>query len=165
MIDLQWGIILGSGLIPLIVGGLWYGPLFGKTWQKVAEVSDEKVKDANMFVMFGLTILCGMMIAVGITPLVIHQMGVFSALQNVGINVAGSPADLMAQEFMKLCGSEFRTFGHGALHGFMASLFIGGPIMAVNAMFERKSIAYVLLNVGYWTISVTLMGGVICAYA
>jgi hypothetical protein len=44
----------------------------------------------------------------------------------------------------------------------MIGLLIVLPIMGTNALFERKSFKYVLINVGYWTISLALMGGILC---
>jgi hypothetical protein len=35
---------LGTGLVSFFVGCLWYTALFGKSWQKAMEFSDEKVK-------------------------------------------------------------------------------------------------------------------------
>jgi hypothetical protein len=92
-------------------------------------------------------------------------MGVFSALQNVGVDTPGSEANLFAQNFMSKYGTEFRTFKHGALHGFLTGLFVFLPIMATNALFERKSWKYILLNVGYWTVCAMIMGGIISAWA
>ncbi|MBK6498787.1 MAG: DUF1761 domain-containing protein [Saprospiraceae bacterium] len=39
----NWLAILGSGLVPMAVGALWYGPLFGKVWMKEADMSLEKI--------------------------------------------------------------------------------------------------------------------------
>jgi hypothetical protein len=165
MMTLNWPIILATGLVPLAVGAIWYGPLFGKTWQRLAEIDDSKMREANMLVLFGLTILAGMLLAVGLTPLVIHQLSIFSVLQNTAVQTEGSPDFIFAQQFMASYGNAFRTFGHGALHGFMAALLIGSPVMVVNGLFERKKINYLLLNMGYWVLVMALMGGCICAYA
>jgi hypothetical protein len=35
---------LGTGFVSFIVGCIWYSVLFGKTWQRLMEFSDEKVK-------------------------------------------------------------------------------------------------------------------------
>ncbi|MGK0250702.1 MAG: hypothetical protein ACI81G_000132, partial [Gammaproteobacteria bacterium] len=35
------------------------------------------------------------------------------------------------------------------------------PIIGTIALYERKSLRYVLLTVGYWTISMAIMGGII----
>ena len=45
----------------------------------------------------------------------------------------------------------------------LAALFVALPIIGINALFERKSAKYVALHLGYWAISLALMGGVICA--
>ena len=58
----------------------------------------------------------------------------------------------------------FRTFKHGALHGTLIGIFLVFPIILTNAMFERKSFKYALLNMGYWTITIALMGGILCQW-
>ena len=37
------------------LGGVWYGPLFGKAWQAESGLSDEVMKSGNMPKIFGLT--------------------------------------------------------------------------------------------------------------
>jgi hypothetical protein len=32
-------------------------------------------------------------------------------------------------------------------------------------LFERRSWKYIFINAGYWILTLTLMGGIICAYA
>jgi len=39
------------------------------------------------------------------------------------------------------------------------------PVMGVNALFERKGFKYIAINVGFWTVSLALMGGIICQWA
>ena len=65
---------------------------------------------------------------------------------------------------MAVKGTAFRTFGHGALHGFFTGLFIVLPILGTNALFEQKGWKYVWINTGYWAITLMLMGGLICAW-
>jgi hypothetical protein len=43
---------------------------------------------------------------------------------------------------------EFRTFKHGALHGFLSGLFLALPIIGTNALFER-SFKYTLVTGGF----------------
>ena len=49
--------ILPSGLLGFMVGGLWYGPLFGKAWAAARGLSAEQMRSANMPLIFGLTFL------------------------------------------------------------------------------------------------------------
>jgi hypothetical protein len=65
---------------------------------------------------------------------------------------------------MNLKGNDFRTFKHGALHGFFSGLFIALPILGTNALFEQKGWKYILINVGCWTITLALMGGLLYAW-
>jgi hypothetical protein len=67
--------------------------------------------------------------------------------------------------FMADYGTAFRTFKHGALHGFMTGLFFAFPMLAINGLFERKSWKYIFVHAGYWILTLTIMGGIICAWA
>jgi hypothetical protein len=51
------------------------------------------------------------------------------------------------------------------MHGAMTGIFIALPMIGTNALFERKSWKYILINTGYWFVSATLIGGVISAWA
>jgi hypothetical protein len=57
-----WPVLAGSAAF-FAVGALWYGVLFGKAWQKAAGLSDEDVQGGNMALIFGLTFLFEMLIA------------------------------------------------------------------------------------------------------
>jgi hypothetical protein len=46
----------------------------------------------------------------------------------------------------------------------MTGIFFVFPLLAINAMFERRSWKYVFINTGFWTITITLMGGIICGW-
>lgn len=57
--DVNWIAILVCGIVSMVVGSIWYGPIFGKTWQKhfhfTKEEQEKGVKDmpktyAQMFV-------------------------------------------------------------------------------------------------------------------
>lgn len=162
MIELHWGTILMTGLLPMITGFIWYHPkVFGNLWMKEAGVSNEMIKSSNMLKILGISLVLGVLLAVALTPIVIHQMGIFAALQGVNDPKA---SDLIT-EFMSNYGKNFRTFKHGALHGFLTGITLAMPVIGMNALFERKSIKYILIHVGYWTLTATLMGGIICGFA
>jgi len=55
----------------------------------------------------------------------------------------------------------YMTFKHGAAHGAFLGIFVVLPALAINAMFEMKSIKYIFINVFYWIVSLVLMGGVL----
>lgn len=39
--------ILVASLAAFALGGLWYGPLFGKQWQRLAELTDEEIRQGQ----------------------------------------------------------------------------------------------------------------------
>ena len=66
--------------------------------------------------------------------------------------------------FMNDYETAFRTFKHGALHGFMTGLFFALPIIGTNALYERRSFKYTFVTGGFWILCLTIMGGIICAW-
>lgn len=64
--------ILIAAISGFLVGGLWYGPLFGKIWQRETGLSDEDVKSSNMAKIFGVTFLFSLLSAVFLGHLLAH---------------------------------------------------------------------------------------------
>lgn len=157
-------IILATGIIPLLVGALWYGPyMFNDAWMKEAGMSMDTIQGANMTKIFGFSLLFGIMLALALFPMVIHQQGVASVLMNLVETDPQAKQDLA--DFLAKYGTEFRTFKHGVFHGALTGIFLFLPILGTNALFERKSWKYIFINVGYWTVSAMIMGGIISAFA
>lgn len=152
-----------AAIVTLIVGFIWYNPkVFGKIWMRENNLTEEDLKKGNMLKIFGLTYIFSLMISVTLMSLTIHQSG--------AIGMVGGPPQIdkalpSFAAFMKDYGMAFRTFKHGALHGFMSGLFFAFPLIGINGLFERKSWKYIFINSGYWIVSLALMGGIICAYA
>ena len=119
----------------------------------------EKMKGANMAMIFGLSFLYAFLISFILQMLVIHQFG---ALGMVG----GDPtiAKPSYAEFVADYGNAFRSFKHGALHGFMTGLFLALPLIGTNALYERRSFKYTLVTGGFWIVCFMVMGGIICAW-
>ena len=165
--QLNWVVILGAGIIPLIVGFLWYNDkTFGTVWMNESGMTKEKMEGSNMGLIFGLTLLFGVMLAIATMQLVIHQTHYYSILANeASLKDASSPLSISTKTFMDAYGQNFRTFKHGVLHGVLSALFIVLPVFGINALFERRSPKYVLIHVGYWVVTLGLMGGIICGFA
>ena len=160
--------ILVAAIVNFVVGFLWYNPkTFGNPWMKEAGLTEESLKSANMAMIFGFSLLFALMLSFAMSPLVIHQMHLYSICnhQLMGTDAAAkSLAESDIAGFMTKYGTEFRTFKHGAFHGFLYSLFVVLPVIGTNALFERKSWKYIFINVGYWALSFMLMGGIISAW-
>lgn len=54
---LNWIGIVPAAILGFLVGGLWYGPLFGKPWAAARGLGDALKQGANMPLIFGLTFL------------------------------------------------------------------------------------------------------------
>lgn len=51
--EVSWIAVVAAAVSAFILGGIWYGPLFGKKWQAYVGLSDEDAKSANMGMIFG----------------------------------------------------------------------------------------------------------------
>lgn len=159
--ETNWIAVVGAALVTLPIGFIWYNPkVFGNVWMRETGMTEEKAKGANMIKMFGLMLLFSFILAFMLPTIVIHQVG---ALQLTG----GDPNAALPSyhAFIADYANHFRTFKHGALHGSMLGLMIILPTMAINALFERKSAKYVMINAGYFIVSLAIMGGIICQWA
>ncbi len=166
-------VIAIAAIIPLVIGFVWYSPkLFGNAWMAASGMTEDKMKGSNMVLIMGLSFVFAFFIGATINSLVIHQNGIFSLIQKpVGmIRQVVTPEQAAeaikhAQGFLKIHEYSFRTFSHGAIHGFLFGLFFIAPFIAFNALFERKGFKYIAINSGFWIVSAVLMGGVICHFS
>lgn len=150
-----------TALIPLVVGFVWYNPkVLGTAWMESCGFKEEDLQGANMGVIFGLSYVFAFMITLVLQSIVIHQGGVFSLLAPEVMEPG--PIQDVFNQLMVDYGDRYRTFGHGALHGGTTALFIGLPLIGTTALFERRGWKYIWIHVGYWFVSLLLMGGVLC---
>ncbi|MFT5752285.1 MAG: hypothetical protein ACI828_000045 [Flavobacteriales bacterium] len=138
-LNINWLALAAAAVSALVVGSIYYGPLFGKMWQKEVGLSDADLKSGNMLKIFGLSLVFAFFIAVTLW---------------MAVMLGGSPGEAHG-------ANPYLTFKHGALHGAMLGILLILPIIGTIALYERKSLRYVLLTVGYWTISMAIMGGII----
>lgn len=147
-------------LIPLAVGAVYYHPkVAGSAWMKTNGFTPESLQGANMALIFGLCYVFSLLMSVILTGIVIHQ----SSFQSLAFGL--EPASEAFKEIMNVAetySDRHRSFGHGALHGSFLTLFFVFPLIAINALFERRGWTYILIHTGYWFISLVLMGGLIC---
>ena len=133
--ELHWPAVLLSALIVLLMGFIWYHPkVLGTRWMEESGTLEEKMRNSNMGLIFGSCYLMGVFIALFLSAVVQHG------------------------------GEEFHTFRHGAFHGALAGLTFALPILGIPALFERRSMTYILIHAGYWVLTLALMGGVLCLW-
>jgi len=56
------------------------------------------------------------------------------------------------------------TFTHGVLHGVLLALFVVMPVVITNGLYERKTWKNMFITIGYWTITMGLMSGLLDAW-
>ncbi len=159
----NWYMFFVSGLIPLIIGALWYSKmLFGKQWMKVNNFSEEDLQGGNMAMTLGLAFLFGSIISFAMSGIVVHQTNVYQMMMPAVLE-QGSEAQILFTDLMTQYGESHRSFTHGALHGVIITLLLIFPIIAINALFERRGWGYILVHSGYWVVTLSLIGGLLCS--
>ena len=149
-----------AALSTLVVGFVWYNPkVFGTIWMKESGMTEEKMQGRNMLLVFGLSLVYAFFISLSLQMLTVHQTG---ALGMVGGDPSTAKPSYVA--FMADYGMAFRTFKHGALHGFLTGIFLALPIVGTNALFEKRSFKYTFVTGGFWIVCFMIMGGIICAW-
>ncbi|MGS2725717.1 DUF1761 domain-containing protein [Psychroserpens sp. BH13MA-6] len=150
--------VVVAAVIPLVMGFIWYNPkVFGTAWARTAEMTEAKMKSGNMAVIFGVSLLLSFLLSFFVHFLVIHEMGAFGMVE-------GDVSSATYQAFMEEHAGKYRSFKHGALHGAMSGVFFVLPVLGINAMFERKNWKYILINAGYWIITLAIMGSIVSGW-
>jgi len=125
--------LIVAALSSLVVGFAWYHPkTFGTPWMQATGMTEEKAQQSNMAVLFGVSFTLALVAALFLNNFVWH---------------AHSP--------------EFHTFKHGAFHGIVLALLVTMPVVTINALYEQRSIRYILITVGYWVVTFAIMGGIL----
>jgi hypothetical protein len=62
--QVNWLAVIVAALTTFVLGGLWYGPLFGKAWMRATGITEEKAKQANMPLVFGASFVLELIAAV-----------------------------------------------------------------------------------------------------
>jgi Protein of unknown function (DUF1761) len=152
--------VLVAALSTLLIGSIWYSDkVFGNIWMREAGLNKDEMQKGNMLKIFGLTFLYSFFLAFMMQFIVIHQSGAYGMIGNEPLKALPS-----FNAFMADYGIVFRTFKHGALHGFMAGVLFSLPIVAINGLFERKSWKYILVHAGYWILTLMVMGAIVCGW-
>jgi hypothetical protein len=63
---INWLSVIIAAVSAFMVGGLWYGPLFGKAWAEGFGLSDEYLASRNMPMVFGVSLLLSFIAAINL---------------------------------------------------------------------------------------------------
>ena len=124
-------------ITPMVIGFFYYHKaVFGKVWMDSIGITEEKAKMANMAVTFGVSIVLSFLLSFFLLN-----------FNNSGINQEG----------------DFDTFQHGAWHGTFLAITVVTPVIITIGLFEQKTWRNMLINVLYWVITLSIMGGILDA--
>lgn len=128
--------ILASVVASFVIGGLWYGPLFGKSWAKAMGFADGwKPSSSDMAKAMGLNILGTLLMAFVLA----HDVAVWRPTSwNAGADAAP------------------------AVYGFFAGFFLWlgfiVPILLNGVAFERRPWKFFAIGAGFQFVSLQAMG-------
>ena len=64
MADVNWLAVIVATVATFVLGGLWYGPLFGKLWMRASGMTDEELKRGNPGKIFGVSFVLQLIAAI-----------------------------------------------------------------------------------------------------
>ena len=64
--SINWLSVIAAAVSSFLVGGLWYGPLFGKAWMEAFGFTDEQLAGRNMGMVFGVALLLAFIAAINL---------------------------------------------------------------------------------------------------
>lgn len=132
---------VAAAIIPMIIGFVWYGNMaFGKAWMGTVGLTEEKIAKGNMGLTLGLAFLMSLILTLPMAYFANHPATPYGAVESSN------------------------TFGHGVVHGMILGVFVALPLIAQKALFQQLSFKYVLINAGYWIVTLGLMSGVLDAF-
>jgi len=97
-IQINYLAVLVVTILAFVLGGLWYGPLFGKAWMQETGITEEDAKKSNMVKTFGLSIILNIIIALNMSAFLgtkaDFQSGLFAGLAT-GIGFVSASIGIM----------------------------------------------------------------------
>lgn len=64
--NINWLSIIAAGVSAFLIGGIWYGPLFGRAWMKEFGFTEEDLKQRNIPKTFGLSLVLALFAAINL---------------------------------------------------------------------------------------------------
>ncbi len=86
LIQVNYLAVVLSAVAAMIVGGIWYGPLFGKKWMKLVGMSKADVNKKEMPKLYGIMFL-GVLVEAFILSHFIHYAGAYTLFNGIKTGV------------------------------------------------------------------------------
>jgi hypothetical protein len=128
--NINWLSVVLAAVSSFLVGGIWYGPLFGKAWMDAFGFSEEELAQRNMPLVFGGALALALIASANLEMFIGAEAGV--------------------------------AFGFAA--GFAAGLGWVAAFLGILFLFEKRSLKAFLIDGGYCTVALSLMGIILGAW-
>lgn len=127
---INWLAVLAASISAFVVGGLWYGPIFGKAWMSASGVTEDMMANRNQAKIFGGAFILNVIMVVNLAMFI------------------GPEANI----------------AYGGAAGFFTGAFWVSAMLGVFFLFEGRPLKLYLINAGYATTALTLMGIILGAF-
>lgn len=139
--------LICATLIPMIMGLVYYHPkLMGNKWMNANGFTKENMT-APKPVFYLLALGCSLLLA-------FFLWGWVTGAGGIDTFQVTDPKD----------GHSFVTFCHGVFHGIAFSLLVLAPIFITMKIFENRKWSWAFVNLGYWSITIIIMCGILSAW-
>jgi len=109
---INWLAVAAAAVSSFVIGGLWYGPLFGKAWMRASGITEEQARAANQGLIFSVSFVL-QVIAAAVLAMFIGP----DATLGFAVAAAGSVGVFwVAPAFGVVYLFEQRSFAHWAVN-------------------------------------------------
>jgi hypothetical protein len=129
MAEINFVVVLVAAVLNMVLGFMWYGPLFGKPWMQLVGISEDKIKAQSGSVMaktYGITILAAL----------------------VSNFVLAHWVDYLFAD----------TLMEGIQAGIWAWLGFTATVTLTNALFGQKALKLWVIETSYWLVTFAING-------
>ena len=89
MHEVNLSAVLVAGIVPMVIGALWYGPIFGERWMALMETTEEELREGfNPLKTYGVSFVLALVTAYVIAQLVAELGPEGGGSAMVGVHVA-----------------------------------------------------------------------------
>lgn len=138
----NWMAVGLAALVPMILGFVYYHPkVLGGVWMRANGFTLESIGKGPKPVMFVVALVLSFLLSFWLM-----------------LNTTGPGQDTAPD------GHSYVTFGHGVAHGVLISLTVLLPVLGTQSIFEKRGWSWVFVNLGYWLVTLSVMGGILSAW-
>ncbi len=139
MVSINYWAVLASAVASMILGFIWFGPLFGKKWIALMGFSEAQEMEERKKSMVKTNIL--LFVGALVMSFILAHALIFASTY---MNVSGVSAGFAA--------------------GFWNWLGFIAPVTLSTVLFEKKSWKLYFINNAYWLISLVVMGIILASW-